>query len=91
MDSTTLGYFVNVVVDRGCKLGILAAAKGITGNPEHRSRAYAIGASALVRKIRILVITTDDLRVLTGPADLVKLLHKRNNQLTATGTIYFGP
>lgn len=91
VDSTTLGYFVNVLADRGCKLGVLAAAKGITGSREHRSRAYAIGSNALVRKIRILVITTDDLRALTGPADLVKLLHKRNSQLTANGTIYFGP
>jgi hypothetical protein len=32
IDSTTLGYFVNVVVDRGCSLGVLAAAKGITGH-----------------------------------------------------------
>lgn len=91
VDSTTLGYFVNVVADRGCKLGVLAAAKGITGHAEHRSRAYAIGSSALVRGIRILVITTDDLRTLAGPTDLVKLLHKRNNQLTANATIYFGP
>jgi hypothetical protein len=91
VDSTTLGYFVNVVVDRGCSLGVLAAAKGITGHQEHRDRAYAIGSNALIRGIRILVITTDDLRTLTQPADLVKLLHKRNNQLTANSTIYLGP
>lgn len=88
VDSTTLGYFVNVVADRGCSLGILAAAKGITGNPEHRNRAYAIGTNALIRRIRILVITTSDLVNLAGPTDLARLLHRRNSQLTANGTIY---
>ncbi|WP_177227147.1 restriction endonuclease [Nonomuraea pusilla] len=91
VDSTTLGYFVNVMVDRGCSLGVLAAANGITGHRQHRDRAYAIGAAALIRHIRILVITTDDLRTLTEPGDLATLLHRRNSQLTANGTIYFGP
>lgn len=91
VDSTTLGYFVNVVADRGCSLGVLAAANGITGHQEHRDRAFAIGSNALIRGIRILVITSDDLRALTHPDDLVKLLHKRNNQLTANATIYLGP
>ena len=90
VDSTTLGYFVNVVVDRGCSLGILAAANGITGHQEHRSRAHAIGAAALVRGIRILVITAEDLRRLESPTDLVNLLHQRNLSLTAHGTIHLG-
>lgn len=90
VDSTTLGYFVNVVVDRGCTLGVLAAARGITGHQEHRSRAYAIGAAALIRKIRILVITDEDLRRLTSAADFVALLHRRNLALTAHGTVYLG-
>jgi hypothetical protein len=88
VDSTTLGYFVNVVVDRGCSLGILAAANGITGHQEHRSRAHAIGAAALVRGIRILLVTDEDLRKLENPGDLVTLLHRRNLSLTAHGTIH---
>ncbi|MEU5554294.1 restriction endonuclease [Micromonospora sp. NPDC047793] len=90
VDSTTLGYFVNVVVDRGCSLGILAAANGITGHQEHRNRAHAIGAAALVRGIRILLVTDEDLRRLQSPSDLVALLHRRNLALTAHGTIYLG-
>jgi hypothetical protein len=90
VDSTTLGYFVNVVADRGCSLGILAAANGITGHQEHRSRSHAIGAAALVRGIRILLITDDDLGKLEKPGDLVTLLHRRNLSLTAHGTIHLG-
>ncbi|MEV4348914.1 restriction endonuclease [Actinoplanes sp. NPDC049596] len=90
VDSTTLGYFVNVVADRGCSLGILAAANGITGHQDHRSRAHAIGAAALIRKIRILLITDEDLKTLQTPGDLVTLLHRRNLLLTAHGTIYLG-
>jgi hypothetical protein len=90
VDSTTLGYFVNVLADRGCALGVLAAANGITGHQEHRSRAHAIGAAALVRGIRIVLITADDLGKLAGPSDLVALLHQRNLALTAHGTIHFG-
>jgi len=88
VDSTVLGYFVNVVVDRGCSLGVLAAANGITGRQEHRDRAHSIGANALVRGIRILVITSEDLQRLTHPRDLVDLLHRRNLALTANGTIF---
>jgi hypothetical protein len=90
VDSTTLGYFVNVVADRGCELGILAAAQGITGNQEHRDRAFAIGQNALIRRIRILVVTAEDLRSLRQPSDFVDLLHSRNLALTAHGTIYLG-
>ena len=90
VDSTTLGYFVNVVVDRGCSLGILAAANGITGHQAHRSRAHAIGAAALVRGIRIILVTDEDLRKLENPSDLVTLLHRRNLSLTAHGTIHLG-
>ncbi|MEU8134597.1 restriction endonuclease [Streptodolium elevatio] len=90
VDSTTLGYFVNVVVDRGCSLGILAAANGITGHQEHRTRAHAIGAAALVRQISILVVTSDDLRRLSTPKDMVELLHRRRLSLTARGSIFLG-
>jgi hypothetical protein len=90
VDSTVLGYFVNVVVDRGCTLGVLAAANGITGLQEHRNRAYAIGASALVRCIRILVITSEDMAALTCPQDFIDLLQSRNLKLTANGTIFLG-
>lgn len=87
VDSTTLGYFVNVVVDRDCSLGVLAAAQGITSDKHHRGRAHAIGMAALIRHIRIIVITDADLRRLTSPADFVALLHRRNALLTADGTI----
>lgn len=87
VDSTTLGYFVNVLADRGCELGVLAAAKGITGSAAHRDRAYAIGQAALVRRIRVLVITDRDLLGLKEPSDFPALLHRRNRQLTADGTI----
>jgi Restriction endonuclease len=90
VDSTTLGYFVNVVVDRGCTLGVLAGANGITGSQEHRNRAHAIGAAALVRGIRILLVTDEDLRRLQHPGDLVRLLHERNLSLTAHGSIHLG-
>ncbi|MEU4214026.1 restriction endonuclease [Actinoplanes sp. NPDC026623] len=90
VDSTTLGYFVNVLADRGCSLGVLAAANGITGHQEHRGRAHAIGAAALVRGIRILLITTEDLGKLEGPSDLVALLHQRNLALTAHGSVHLG-
>ena len=88
VDSTTLGYFVNVLADRGCTLGVLAAANGITGNQEHRTRAHAIGQAALVRGIRVLLITSDDLATLRGPADLVALLRRRNVKLTSSGSIF---
>jgi len=67
------------------------SASWLAGQQELRDRAFTIGSNALIRGIRILVITSDDLRTLTKPADLIRLLYRRNNQLTASATVYLGP
>lgn len=84
--SAEVSYFASRLRNRGCDLGILVSANGITGDPTTRTDAYFEGAIALSQGIRILVITADDIAKLTSDDDLISLLHRRFLCLYATGT-----
>jgi hypothetical protein len=77
VDSKTVGYFVNILANRGVEVGILIAANGITGDPDELSRAHALGISAVARGIKILIMTTAEIENLTSSADLTELLNRR--------------
>lgn len=77
VDSKTVGYFINILANRGVEAGILIAANGITGDPEELSRAHALGISAVARGIKVLVVTTAEIQNLTCTADLTELLNRR--------------
>ncbi|WP_280246782.1 restriction endonuclease [Nocardia abscessus] len=77
VDSSTLGYFVNILANRCVETGILIAANGITGDRHDYTNAHALGVSAIARGIKILVITTEELEKLTCTADFVELLLRR--------------
>lgn len=77
IDSKTVGYFINILANRGVEAGILIAAKGITGDAEELSRAHALGISAVARGIKVLILTTADIENLTCTADLTALLNRR--------------
>lgn len=71
---------------RGCTLGVLVAANGVTGDPHERTAAFQSAALALVEHTRILVLTTDDLWAFTSATDVVSVLHRRLLDLVAAGT-----
>lgn len=87
VDSSTLGYFINILQSRAVKLGILVAANGITGKPDEFTNAHALGLSALTRGMKIVVLTTDDISSLTCYQDLVELIHRRYLRAVASGGI----
>jgi hypothetical protein len=89
VDSSTLGYFINTLANRGVSCGILVAAQGVTGDPDKRSAAYGLGPAASARGIRVLVITTDDILALTCSEDLVQLLEGRYLRAIASGALGF--
>jgi hypothetical protein len=86
VDSKTVGYFINILAGRGVELGILIAANGITGEGDFKN-AHALGFAAAPRGIKVLVITTADIRALTSVEDFGELLTSRYLRAVATGTI----
>src|SRR5437762_5113222 len=46
VDSSTLGYFVNILAGRGVEVGVLVAANGITGEPRDLTYAQSLGLAA---------------------------------------------
>ncbi len=87
VDSVVVSYFASRVRNRGCRVGILVAAAGLTGDAVALTAAYFESAIALARDgIQILVITLDDLCDIESASDFVALLRRRLLQLVCSGT-----
>jgi len=87
VDSSTVGYFMNILAGRGVDLGVLVAANGITGDRDDLTNAHALGLHGSPRAIKIVVITTEDIASLQSADDFVELLRRRYLRAFATGTI----
>jgi Restriction endonuclease len=88
VSSAQVGWFVRKLQDRGTTHGILVALDGITGNNEEGNSAHSEVLSALIRdRIRVLVITREELLSLSTTDDLVSLLKEKILQLTLYKTI----
>ncbi|HET9898896.1 MAG TPA: restriction endonuclease [Streptosporangiaceae bacterium] len=87
VDSSTVGYFMNILAGRGVELGVLVADKGITGDRDDLTSAHALGFHGAPRAIKIVVITTEDIARLESVDEFVELLHRRYLRAFATGTI----
>jgi hypothetical protein len=85
-----LSIFREKLRSRGRPLGILVAARGITGDPELRNRAHQQLASALAEGREILVVTRREIEALGDTEELVRLLKQKRLQLTVSGTIFEG-
>ncbi len=86
VDAATVNGFASKIRHRGCTLGVLVAANGVTGDPHERTAAYQSAALALVEHTRILLLTTTDLAEFTSCENVVATLHRRLLDLVAAGT-----
>ena len=86
VNAATVSTFALKIRHRGCTLGILVAANGVTGNPHERTAAFQSAALALAEGTKILLMTTADLHTITCATDVVDLLHRRLLDLVAAGT-----
>ncbi|WP_280474564.1 restriction endonuclease [Nocardia asiatica] len=77
VDSSTLGYFINILRSRRVETGILIAANGVTGDFTDLTYAHSLAIAALNDGINILVVTTEDLEKLTCTNDFVQLILRR--------------
>jgi hypothetical protein len=87
VDSSTVGYFMNILAGRGIELGVLVAASGITGDGGDLTNAHALGLHGSPRAVKIVVITTEDIVGLQSVDGFVELLHRRYLRSFAIGAI----
>jgi hypothetical protein len=81
--SIDVGWFVRKLQDRGAACGILISLNGITGERDGVSNAHSEVLSAMIRdRIKILVITREDILNLSTTEQLVSLLREKILGLT---------
>ena len=81
--SRDVGWFVRKLQDANASFGILIALNGITGASDGRRNAHAEVLRALLRdRIKVLVITRDEILALRSTADLAALLKEKILSLT---------
>jgi hypothetical protein len=87
VDSQAVAYFAQIVRNRGCEVGILVAASGITGSSAVPTAGLFEMAVALARDgIKVLVVTLDDLRGVRSIEDFVLLVRRRMLRVVASGS-----
>ena len=77
VDSKAVGYFLFICISRKSRLAVVAAASGLSGDPEETSFAHSLAQAAMALDCRLVLITTADIRSLTSVDDLVDLISKR--------------
>jgi hypothetical protein len=80
--------FISKLERRGVEYGFLFAANGITGSAEDGKAAHFAISSALAKKIRIVVITREDVETLKASDDLVLLIKQKLCHLVASETAW---
>jgi hypothetical protein len=84
--SQDVAWFDCKLRDRGMLYRILAATNGVTGDSTLLTRARDIIAGALKDQRRIIVITRQEIEVLTHTNQLVTLIKEKLTQLAARRT-----
>jgi hypothetical protein len=88
LGSDGVGWFVRKLQDRGVNYGILISLSGITGAADGQNNAHSEILSALVRdRIKILLISRDDILNFTTTNNLIELLQNKVLKLTIEKTI----
>lgn len=86
VNSEQISWFLTKIRHRGVRFGILIAANGITGEPEHLSRAhYIVSVEMAVFGIKMIVITRDEIEKLTSGEAFAKLILEKICTLHASG------
>jgi hypothetical protein len=80
--------FISKLERRGVEYGYLFAANGITGSAEDGKAAHFAISSALAKKIRIVVITREEVELLKSSDDLVLLIKQKLCHLVASETAW---
>ncbi len=86
VNSEQVSWFLTKIRHRGVRFGILIAANGITGEPEHLSRAnFFVSVEMATFGIKMVVVTREEIEKLTSGEDLAKLIIQKVCTLHASG------
>ncbi|HEY2033310.1 MAG TPA: restriction endonuclease [Rhizomicrobium sp.] len=85
--SAEVSWFDTKLRNRGLDLGILVAARGITGDANDLTAAHTVVAAALRERRRLVVITTDELAGLVSTEELATLVKRKLCDLMVKGAI----
>jgi len=73
--SEQVSWFLTKIRHRGVRFGILIAANGITGDPEHLSRAhFQVGVELATHGIRMVIVTRQELEILASGEEFARLI-----------------
>jgi hypothetical protein len=86
--SEQVAWFLTKIENRSLDFGILLAANGITGSAEDGKQAHDLVSKALMKKIRMIVITRAEIEALTHTDELVILIKTKLCQLVVSGTVW---
>ena len=79
--SDEVGWFIRKLQDRGASHGILIALNGLTGHGNQSAHSEVLGA--LIRdRIKILVLTREEILGLSLTSELAELLKEKEMRLT---------
>ncbi len=86
VNSEQVSWFLTKVRHRGVRFGILIAANGITGEPEHLSRAHFLVSTELATfGIRMVIVDREEIEKLASGEDFAKLIIQKVCTLHASG------
>lgn len=86
LDSKSVGYFLFIAMSRGIKLAVVAAASGLTGDPDELTYAHSLAAKVSAQ-CKLILLTRTDLEALTSPQKLVDLMNDLYLQAFSDGNI----
>jgi hypothetical protein len=86
VNSEQVSWFLTKIRHRGVRFGILIAANGITGEPEHLSRAnFLVSVEMATFGIRMVIVTREEIEKLTSGEELAGLIIQKVCTLHASG------
>ena len=84
--SEQVSWFLTKIRHRGLKFGIMIAANGITGEPEHLSRShFVVSAELATFGIKMVIITRQEIESLGSGEELSALILRKVCVLHASG------
>jgi hypothetical protein len=85
--SMAVNWFLSKIEQRGERFGVLLAMNGITGDAKDLTDAHKIVANFLPKRIKMVVLTKDDILGLRSSGDLVQTIKRKVCEVVASGTV----
>lgn len=73
--------------NRGAEFGILVAVYGVTGDPLKLTAAHNTIATSLREGRRLIIITSDEIKLLRDSSTLILLIKEKICELIVSGTV----